>query len=173
MRRILLPFVVMLTFFSESIFIDNVATEWFGVELILVPRFLLIMVVFITIFINTATGIYYGMIFGLLYDLIYTDMLGVYLFSIAFVAYLVSLMMKLLHTNFFVVLIMALIGVSILEFLVYGIYLLTGLTGLDFNLFIDGRLIPTLVLNTLFVLFFYAPIKMLLTKLNERNSQEE
>lgn len=173
MKRLLLPSIVLLTFFAESIFSDNSPPVWFGMELAVVPRFLLIVILFIVIYHDSIKGIYYAIIFGLLYDVMYTDMIGVYLFTFALIAYLISQLMKYLHANLFVVFFVSLLGISSLEFLVYGLYWLIGLLDFQLDHLLYFRLLPTLTLNGLFILILFVPLRNLLVKMGTSQGQDD
>jgi rod shape-determining protein MreD len=164
MKKWILPFLVTLFFVCESIFIDLWPKNEFYREYIFAPRFLLIMIVFITVFVTRWYGIIYGFIFGLLYDVVYTEILGIYMYSFALLAYLVSKAMGIFHNNVFTVSLLSVVVVAILELYVYGIYLLIGKTAMSFETFFYNRLFPTILLNMIFVILFSFPLKRLLSK---------
>jgi rod shape-determining protein MreD len=173
-KKIVLPFLVILFFVSESVFVELWPKNEFYQEYFFVPRFLLIMIVFVTVYVTRFHGIIYGFIFGLLYDVVYTEILGVYMFSFALMAYLASKTMKVFHNNVLVTSFLSIVAVSIVEFYVYGIYLLIGKTDMPFEVFLSNRLLPTIFLNTIFVILFSYPLKQQLTKLavHERENED-
>ncbi|RCK12109.1 rod shape-determining protein MreD [Bacillus licheniformis] len=73
--------------------------KWFFTSLKKEQRFLLLVLVFMTAYVNQPFAITYGFIFGLLYDINYTDLLGVYMFGFAGICYLSSKAFKVLQTN--------------------------------------------------------------------------
>lgn len=77
----------------------------------------MVMILFVAIYLNTTYGLLYGLAFGLLTDLLYTDIIGVYLFSMAATAYITSVFSRYLFGNLIVTLLLSIVGVSILEFL--------------------------------------------------------
>ncbi|WP_070120812.1 rod shape-determining protein MreD [Bacillus marinisedimentorum] len=172
MTRAILPFVVLFILIAESIFADNMPPELFGLLYLPVPHFLFITILFIAIFYDPVYGIYYGMFTGLLYDLVYTDIIGIYMFTFAFFAYITVQLMKFLHASFFVVLLVGLGMVAALEFTVYGMYSLIGITHMLFETFLNNRLYPTLILNALFVLAVFFPFRKWFIDLRKANLQE-
>ncbi len=82
MSRTYLP-LLMLVF----LIIEGTLYQWilafYGIESLLVPRFLIVLLVFIGIYSGRASSIIYGLCFGILYDIVYTELLGVYMFGFA------------------------------------------------------------------------------------------
>ena len=164
--RLLLPFMTLLFFYSESLFVHLFPSEeWFDQKMI-VPHFLVIVLFFICAFYQYRTALLYGFIFGFLFDIYYTEINGIYLVLFPFVIFLSHQMMKVLHNNLFVLGIITLVNISVLEFLVYEINHIINRTDLTFMQFVDWRLWPTLVLNVLFYIILAFPFRNYL--LNKR-----
>ncbi|BCB04992.1 rod shape-determining protein MreD [Bacillus sp. KH172YL63] len=162
--RLLLPFMTLLFFYSESLFVHLFPSEkWFDQKMI-VPHFLILVLFFICAYFQYRTALVYGFIFGFLFDIYYTEINGIYLVLFPFVIFLSHQMMKVLHNNLFVLGIISLVNVSVLEFLVYQINLIIKRTDFTFMQFVDWRLWPTLALNALFYLIFAFPLKSFLQK---------
>lgn len=159
MKKLILPLLFLLLLFFESLFVLFLPAGFFTDQKVLSPRFLLISILFLTIYGSNKHGIIYGFIFGLLFDIVYTEILGIYLFLFPLIAYFVSKMMKVLQVNIFSSSIVSLIGVIILEICVFEMNHLIGITSIDFMSFVKMRLVPTLVLNACFVLISAYPLK--------------
>jgi rod shape-determining protein MreD len=125
----------------------------------LVPRFVVVMVCFIGMFVSPMRGVAYGMIFGLLYDLVFTDLVGVYMFSMGLTAYVTTFIARYFHGNIFVTLFVMIIGLSAFEFLIYGIYSLINIAEMKIEPFVYQRYLPTLLLNSVFVVLVYYPLR--------------
>ncbi|MBB5324565.1 rod shape-determining protein MreD [Anoxybacillus tepidamans] len=172
MKKLFLPFLATLFFVSESLFVDLwPKNEWYQ-HYLFAPRFLLIFIIFITVYVAQTYGMVYGFILGMLYDVVYTEILGVYMFSFTLIAYMMAKVMKMFHNHLFVTCFLSMIAVSVLEGYVYGIQLLIGKTDMPLNQFYSYRLLPTLLVNALFLLFFSYPLKQQLLKI-ERYEREE
>ncbi len=141
-------------------------------ERVMVPRFVMIVIVIVTMFTTTTKGMTYGFILGLLYDLMYTDLIGVYLFAYTFLAYGVSVIMKLFHINIFTVTLVSLLSISVLDFFVYGIMLLIKTTTITLEDFLMIRLLPTLILNFAFVILLFVPLRKQFFKIIDTNKDE-
>lgn len=159
MHKFLLAFFTYLIFISEGTIIQAFQPNHLQGKIEIVPHFVLIVICFIAIFLTPKLGIIYGICFGLFFDFIYTDLIGVYAFSFAFIAYFASNLSRLFHGNVFIVLFINLLAVTLQEFFVYGIYLLIGYAEIPFDPYLYNRLIPTLILNGCFVLLLFYPLR--------------
>lgn len=172
MRRFILPFLVFFSFISESTFAHLVHFSFVSEDFIYVPRFILIFVIFISVYLNRTQGMLFGFIFGLLHDIIYIEVIGIYLFTYGFLAYLISKAMKVLHGHVLIVLFLTLLSIAVLEYYVYGINYLIGTTNMTLYHFTTLRLLPTLVLNVFVAGLFIYPLKVFLTKLKLEESED-
>ncbi|WP_102345409.1 rod shape-determining protein MreD [Bacillus sp. Marseille-P3661] len=172
MRRFLLPFIIFIAFISESSFVELTPLGKLEMDRIFVPRFTIILIMLVTFFYDRNKAIVYSIIAGLLYDVIYTDIIGVYMFSFPLVIYIISYTMKVLHVNIFVVFLITVIGIGLLETIVYGLYYLVNVAPLDWNGFLYNRLLPTAVLNAVFIILVYYPMKQFLTKLEKLSMKD-
>lgn len=152
-------------FLFESSFVDVVPAEVFHDDQVFVPRFILILSIFITIYQSKFGGILYGIILGLLYDVIYTEVLGVYMFAMPLITYIISQASRVLQNNIIIISILSILGVVILEFFVYGVNLSIGVATISFERFLELRVLPTVILNGIFVTLFSFPFKKILGKL--------
>ncbi|MBF0706376.1 rod shape-determining protein MreD [Alkalihalobacillus hwajinpoensis] len=172
MRRFLLIGTLFVLFLLEGTVFQVFAPEQFGFEFQLIPRFVTVIVIMIGMILTPAYGVVYGVIFGLLHDLIYTDLVGVYMFGMSVAAYIIGYLSKVFHLNWFTTLILGLLGVSLVEFYVYELFSLINVTDLSFSSFFYKRYLPSLLLNGIFLLIVYYPVKRLLDDLSENRRQE-
>ncbi len=126
----------------------------------------------ISFFYDRNKALLYAIIFGLLFDIIYTDIIGVYMFSFPLIVYVISLSMKVLHRNLIVVFFVVLVGISLLEGFIFGILYLVNVAHLDWNQFLYDRLFPTLVLNGVFLIVIYYPMKKFLLSVEKWENKE-
>lgn len=130
------------------------------------------MLIFIGTYLGRAHAIYYGICFGLLFDIMYIDIIGIYLFLFPLISYIMAYIVKVLHLNLFVLFFIALLGVAVLEILAFGIYKLIGVNEILWNIFLEDRLFPSLVLNGVFVILIFFPMRKLLIKLADQHQLE-
>ena len=174
MKHVILSVIALLFFVFESIFAQLLAGDIFGLgnDKLLVPRFLMIFVFFLTMYGSRKMGMLYGAIIGLTYDVVYTEILGVYMFLLPFLAYLISKFMKVLQNNTLVYLLMALVFTVILELVSYELNTILAFTDMAFGEYMQRRFIPTMVLNLLFIVISSYPIRRLIEKFDLQGELE-
>jgi rod shape-determining protein MreD len=158
-KKAFLPIIISFCFLFESIFVELLPAELFNSSRILVPHFLMVTIIFITIYISPKHGIMYGFIFGILFDIVYTEIIGIYLFMFPLVAYITSWIMRILQTNIILVAFVAILGVGLLELGVYEMNFIIGRTDMSFASFVDIRLVPTVILNFIFIILISYPLR--------------
>ncbi|MGM9988637.1 MAG: rod shape-determining protein MreD [Bacillaceae bacterium] len=165
MRHIFYVLLLTIMFICENLFMLFVPNISYFNEFILVPHFLLFTLMFMAVYNEYTMAIVYSIIFGLLFDVVYTEVLGIYVFAYFMIVYLLKQAMRLLHGNLFIVSFLSLCGVALLELYVYSLLSLFGSTNMALGVFWHQRLIPTLLLNTVFVIIFCFPLKKFLVRL--------
>ncbi|WP_191567027.1 rod shape-determining protein MreD [Metabacillus idriensis] len=165
MNRILLPLLMLFIFISESTFVDLIELPFTSDDQVIIPRFVMLSLVFITAYHSQKFGLIYGIVFGLLHDIVYTEILGIYLFAYPLFAYLISKALKALQGNMLVVLFLSLLAVTLLEFYLYGIQMLIGYSHLSFYDFTNLRLLPTLIANSVGAVILIYPMSRFLSKI--------
>jgi rod shape-determining protein MreD len=159
MKRFLLPLLVLFFFVLDSVFVQLLSAELYNSKRIMVPHFLAVIIIFLTIYGSKKHGVIYGLIFGLLFDIVYTDIIGIYLFMLPLLAYFASKIIRVLHTNLAVVALITVFELALLELGVYEMNFLIHRTNMEFSAFLQQRLLPTLVLNLAFIIVVSFPFK--------------
>lgn len=172
MKKLYIPLLAVLIFISESIFVTTFSGEFFSSDKMFIPRFLMILLVFMSVYCNSRVALYYSVVIGLIFDVVYTEILGVYLFVFPLITYTISKIMKVLQNNIFVVSFMSLIAVAFLETIIYGMNSLLGFAVLTFQQFLINRLVPTLILNTVVVVIAAYPLRKFMLKHSEVDNNE-
>ena len=88
---------------------------------------------------------------GLLYDMFYIDIIGLYAFLYPLICFIAAMIIRQVHRHIVTVMILSLFLVALLEVLSYVFASLISLTTIGSDEFISGRLIPTMIANSLFV----------------------
>ncbi|KIL44554.1 rod shape-determining protein MreD [Jeotgalibacillus soli] len=172
MNRLILPLLGIVIFYSESIFATFSPIELLGDTRYLVPRFLLLFILFISVFYRPKTAYIYGFVFGLLYDLFFTGIIGVYMFLFPLIVYIALNILKVIHNHIIVVAVLGILLIAGLEWVVYQFNLLIGVAGIDFKTFVQQRLWSTLVYNGLFIAILAYPFKKWMTTLRQAHFEE-
>ncbi len=165
MRRILLPALFTVIFILESTLVEFMPTKFFNSERILVPHLLLIAILLLTIYFKSSMGILYGFIFGLLFDVVYTEIIGIYLTLFPLIALAISKIIRSLQTNFLIVTLVSLLGVTLLELGALGFNFMIHKTDMAFSVFVSFRLLPTLLYNLVLTIIVIYPLSKLFEKI--------
>lgn len=172
MKRIIIPLILFLLLVSEGVALELLPVSLLKGDLAIVPHWVFVFLLFLAIFYdreNTYFSVLYGLLFGLLIDIVYTGVLGVYMFSYAFVIYIVHGLTKMLHANFFVSVLLGMIGLILCEISINAIYTVVGISDMIWKDYLIYRMVPTVIANILFLIALY-PIMM--KRLNNwRNEQ--
>ena len=84
----------------------------------------------------------------------YIDIIGLYAFLYPLICYIASLIIRHVYKNIVTVMLLILFLIALLEVLTYSFASLISITTIDPQQFITGRLIPTMISNSLFVIMF-------------------
>ncbi|MFD2046218.1 rod shape-determining protein MreD [Ornithinibacillus salinisoli] len=158
MKRLFLPLILFVFLVFEGVAIELLPESLVGSSLLIIPHWVLITLIYITIFYDlkdTYHSIVYALVFGLLIDIVYTGVLGVYMFTYAIVTYIIHSLMKLLHSNFYATILAGTLAIAFADMAIYVIYLVVGITALPWNDYLMIRLIPTVLANQMFLLLLY------------------
>ena len=165
MKRLYLPLLMILLFYSDSLFITGFPETAFGGKYMIIPRFFTIGLLLMAIFFDRNTAIKYGVLFGFLFDIFYTGVLGAYMFFLPLTVYVVSKLVKVLQNNLFILAFIVLFGVFLLELILFQLNVIIKRTEIDLIQFMSIRLAPTLLLNLIFYLLLAFPLKSAFEKL--------
>ncbi len=172
MKRYLLPTIIFLLFVIEGT-VTQVFLNFSSPEVIIVPRFSFILVMMSSIFLGRSVGTVYGIGLGLLYDIVHTHILGVYIFSMALVAYIFSFSFRIFQRNLLLLLFTLIVSVICLEYLIYRINTIIGITGLSHERFLGERIYPSVIINSCFAIIVIFPIRKLLIYIQNLKQKEE
>src|SRR5690625_3957077 len=166
MRRLYLPLILFLFIVLEGVALDLVPVQLRSTQTLIVPHWVLVILIFIVIFYDkedTYYSIVYGVVFGLLIDVVYTGILGIYMFSYGFTIYIVHELRKLVHTNFYAVTIIGMIGIALTDLFINTIYKMIGLADIIWVDYLLVRLLPTVLANLIILIILYPFFKKRLT----------
>ncbi|WP_062355473.1 rod shape-determining protein MreD [Bacillus kwashiorkori] len=140
---------------------------------LIIPRLLFFLFIFLAVYYDRNLALIYAFVFGLVMDIVFTEVYGIYLLWYPLVVYLVEKLMKILHNNLFIMAFVMIIAMVVLEFGLYGEYLLIGLNHISIDTFINFRLYPSLIANIIFYLFLSYLLKKWLLSLKKIKQEEE
>ena len=143
--------------FSEYLYTEN--------GNVMVPRLIILVLVMVSFYLPRNKMILYALIFGFLYDSYYVGILGIYVAIFPLIVYVTDKLNQVLNPNPITIGMMVFINLSILETMLYGIYKILGFTVINMNMFMAGRLGPTLLLNLVFFIVAFYPLKKAILKM--------
>lgn len=168
--RFLLIVTTLFLFVLEGTVVQVLLSGWSDLHLAIVPRFVVVMLIYAALFLGQGQGLVMGLFFGLLYDVIYGSVIGIYGFTMAIVAYLTGVVFKIFQQNIFLVLITVLLALVAFEYMVYGLFWLIDWAPLSMELFFFEKLLPSLILNMIFALLVAYPARLIMIKIEEEEN---
>jgi rod shape-determining protein MreD len=152
LTRTLIPLVAVLLFLLESEFAMFSPIVWNDQAFIIVPRFLILYLIFLAIYYNRKKAMIYGVIFGLCFDVFYINIIGLYTFLYPAVCFIAAWCVKRIHPHLLFSTVLAIVLVSLLEFTIYEFFYMIQFTTMAFKPFLLNRLMPTILANSLFLM---------------------
>ncbi|UCZ52087.1 rod shape-determining protein MreD [Bacillus shivajii] len=168
MIRYTLFITLFFLFILEGTVYQIFAPDQFGFEYTIVPRWVFMLIIFAGIFRGRLVGTFYGIIFGFLYDVIFSSVLGVNTFAMGFIAYLFSISIPFFQKNLPIIVVTTMLAVTLLEYFVYGLMLLLGITEMLHHHFMYERFIPTMIMNFVVISIAAYPLRKGFYYLNHR-----
>ncbi|KKB43472.1 rod shape-determining protein MreD [Bacillus thermotolerans] len=165
MKRLLLPLLVIVLFYSDSVIHLVFPESLFGDEQVAVSRLFLIGLLFMAAFLDRNTALKYSFLFGFFFDIFYTGILGAYMFFLPLIVYISSKLVKVLENHLFVFCFIVLFSVFLLELIMFQLNVLVERTEMTAAQFMTTRLGPTLLLNFVIYALLAVPLKNVFEKL--------
>lgn len=168
MSRYYLAALLLFLLVFEGTIMPNAISSTFQLDVTMVPRFLVIVIVFAGIFIGRTQSFIHGLIFGFIYDIVYTEFLGIYAFGFAFIGYMFALTTKRIQDSIAVTLLLSCLAVVFFEYYQFSILQMLGVTEWSGMKFAEQRLLPTVILNGAFAILALYPIRRLMNHINHQ-----
>ncbi len=162
MIRFLIPFVAVVLFLLEPEFALFSPITWGEQTLVLVPRFVILYLIFISIYYSKKRACLYGLIFGLLYDVFFIDIIGLYSFLYPLVCFVAGSTVRFIHQHLSVTTILSVVLVALMEVFLYYFFYFIQFTTIPVSDFLSNRLLPTIIANLLFLIMLGWAFKYLI-----------
>ncbi|MFD1030503.1 rod shape-determining protein MreD [Metaplanococcus flavidus] len=173
MIRYLLPLIALVLFFLEPVFGLFSPLQVDGDYYYIVPRFLLMFLIFVTVYYNPKQAMIYGLVFGLLYDVFFIDIIGLYAVLYPLMCLIAGYIVKSVHRNLLVATLVTLLLTAFFEFMLYLFFSLISLISVPSDVFLTSRLLPTMIANSLFlVMLGWAFKSVIVARLFERENNK-
>jgi len=160
--RLMIPLLAILLFLLEPAFALFSPIEWNGEFFYFVPRFLILYLIFLSIYYNPKRAVTYGLIFGLLYDVFYIDIIGLYTVLYPLVCYIAGWSVKYIHQHLSITTILSVLLVALMEVALYYFFRFIDFTNLPFTEFFMNRLVPSILANLLYLIMLGWAFKYLI-----------
>lgn len=154
-RHVKLFLLLFLLFLSEGTLFPVLFPPGFMNDWWLHPRPVLMVVVYLSLYAGSRTGLIYGLIFGLFYDIAFSNLFGVNLFVYGLLGGLIHGVTTVLHRNLWISLTMAGIASVTLDLMIYGLYSLYLLTDVSPSTLFLREVLPNGIINMLIALILY------------------
>lgn len=143
-------------------------------RVLVAPHLVLVAVFFIGLYLDRKTAALYGLCFGLLHDIVYIGpMIGVYCFATGLMGYLAGWFPLRSHGNILTSLFFMAVGSFAFEWFIYGIYRVFEITHVGVYRAFLYHMLPSVLMNLLFALIVYVPVRKLLEKVKAVGRAEE
>jgi rod shape-determining protein MreD len=174
MQRYFLPVILYVLFLFEGTVMPLITPWAWQSRIDVTSHFTFIIILFIAIYVSRHWALAYGLAFGMLHDIVYYGpMLGTYTFGFGLVSYAISLLSLYSKANLLRSMLFIISGNILLEFIIYGIYHVFQITHISFHFALTYHILPSLIVNLLFAILVYVPIRKLLENVGAAREREE
>lgn len=170
MARVWLTAAVLLLFILEGTVVQVMMPTAGETSWMAVPRFALVSTILIAMFLGRREGLYYGLAFGFLQDVLYGDVIGIYMMSMTLAGYFSGLIVLLFQRGFGMVLVTCLLVLFGHEWLLYSLFRLFSMAPQDVQWIVTRQMLPTVILNGVFTLVIYFPLKQLFKSIEAKRN---
>lgn len=162
MSKRVINLILFAVFIIEGSVFRYISPDYFGSNSSIFARFVLVLIMLISIYIDRKYALFLGLAFGLLYDIVYGNVLGLYMVGMGGIGYLSGWFIQFLHPTFLVYLLIEFLGLLIFEIFIYSMLSLYKLIEFNFDWAMINIIFPTIIFNLVFAILIYFPAKHLL-----------
>jgi rod shape-determining protein MreD len=174
MQRYFLPVILYVLFLFEGTVMPLMIPSAWQSKINVTSHFTFIVILFIAIYVSRHWALAYGLAFGMLHDIVYYGpMLGTYAFGLGLISYLTGLLSLYSKANLLTSMLLIVSGNFLLELIVYGIYRVFQITHISFHFAMTYHILPSTLVNLLFAIIIYVPIRKLLANVGAAREREE
>lgn len=174
MQRYLLPVILYVLFLLEGTVIPLMFPSGWLSRMDVSTHLTFVVILFFAIYVSRHWAFAFGLAFGMLHDIVYYGpMLGTYAFAMGLISYLIGLLSFYSKGNMVTSLLLILLGNFLLEAIIYGIYSVFQITQISIHFALTYHIIPSLIINLLFAILIYVPLRKLLENIVATREREE
>ncbi|MBO8163824.1 MAG: rod shape-determining protein MreD [Brevibacillus sp.] len=173
MPRLILSLTLLVLLLLEGTVLQQLLPGVWGLPWEAVPRFVLVGVVLIGLFLNRREALVYGLVFGFLHDVLYNQIIGIHTLTMMVAGYFAGMTLLLFHHSLAVVFSTLLLVLFGHEWLLYSLYRLFFPLDVDVQWMLRQQILPTIGLNLLFAVLIYLPMKKICANVGNRSVSME
>lgn len=175
MKRWLLTALLLLLFLLEGTVLKwIIPTVWQG-NVAVSTHFTLVVILFVGLYVNRHYALFYGLGIGLLHDVVYygPTMIGAYSFAMGVVGYFAGLAATRSRPNILYSMLVVTMGNFLFEAIIYSLYRLFQVTRDTAQWMFFHIMLPSVLINLLFALLIYVPLRKWLEEIASQTAQED
>lgn len=171
-RKQVLVLLLFLLFILERTIVPWLIPE--ALQLRITHNFVLIAILFVSVYYHRHTALVLGIVFGMLHDIVfYGEMMGTYSFAMGFTAYVIGFIFKGSRSPMPVMMTAIVLGSLLFDSTLFGIYKLFQLNHTSYNWAILHYMLPDVIIHFVFGLIIYVPLRKQLEQLTRYNKKEK
>ncbi|WP_438444324.1 rod shape-determining protein MreD [Gorillibacterium sp. sgz5001074] len=175
MRHWMLTFLLLILFVLEGTVLKWIIPSVWQGNVAVSTHFTLIVVLFFGLFVNRHQALAYGLGFGMLHDVVYygPTMIGTYSFAMGVVGYLSGLISLRTRSGMLYSMFVITLGNFMFEAIIYGLYRLFQITRDTPQWMFFHIMLPSVLINLLFALLVYVPLRKWLELMASQTVKED
>lgn len=175
MQKAVLSLVLFLLFLLEGTILKWIIPVVWQEQVVVSTHFTLVVILFIGIYRNRHSAMFYGLVFGLLHDIVYygATMVGTFSFAMGVTGYLSGLVNLRSRGNLLSSMVVLTMGNFIYEGIIYALYRSFQITQESLNWIFFRHMLPSVLINLLFALLVYVPLRKWLEDMSQNRTEED
>lgn len=173
-RWLLLPLLIAVFVLEGTVLKWIIPAVWQG-NVAVSTHFTLVIILFVALYDNRHHALLYGLGLGLLHDVTYygATMIGTYSFTMGLIGYLAGLLGGRAKPNILYSMFVITLGNFLFEGTVYGLYRLFQVTRDTPQWMFFHIMLPSVLINLLFALLIYVPLRKWLEDMAAKTPKED
>lgn len=175
MRQWMLSLLLVSLFLLEGTVLKWIVPSVWQGNVAVSTHFTLIVVLFSGLYLNRHLALAYGLLIGLLYDIVYygPTMIGTYSFAMGIIGYLAGLVSFRSRSSMVYSMFVITVGNFLFEAIIYGLYRLFQITRDTPQWMFFHIMLPSVLINLLFALLVYVPLRKWLEDMAAQTVKED
>lgn len=166
--------VIAIVLILSSLILDGFIANYWSLILdtnygLMIPRTIFLVFIILTFHYEKNFMLTSAIIFGFLMDTYYLGFTGIYIFSLVMIVLVILKFKELISANIISYTMLTIVIVAIVEFFIYGVVRMIGITNMSVQDFLVSKLAATLFFNTFIMLIASYFIQKLILNVVSKN----